>query len=225
MQQFRHYSFDLWNTIIKPNPEYKRQRMRYFHIYCLKRGVLKDGEEIEQTFRDVWKYFDSVSQLFGKAPNCLEMYAMVIFRLTGSLKDLTPLNMEIMYQELEKIFLEHHPALYDADTLPVLEELQLRGKTLSLLSNTSFIRGNTLEKVLENLDVKHRFMFRLYSDQIGYSKPCRECFRLVDDKLPYDVEDVIHVGDNELADGAGAQEYGFGHVIINSNQFTIKDLL
>jgi len=225
MQQHKHYSFDLWDTLIKPNPRFKKERAKYFHTICHKMGLLRNRDEIEDTFKEVWKYFDSISKLFGKAPNYLEMYAMVIFRLTGSLKNLTPLKMQLMYKDVEKLFLENPPSLYDEDTYGVLEELQIRGKTLSLLSNTSFIHGDTLDQVLEILDIKHRFVFRLYSDKIGYSKPCQECFRMVDDKLPYDVEDIIHVGDDIVNDGMGAQEYGFSHMIINSNQFTIKDLL
>jgi len=230
--QHKHYSFDLWDTLIRPNPEYKEQRKRYFHIYLLtKHGILRNGDEIEEAFQETWKYFDQVSRLFGKAPNCLEMYAMVLFKLTGKLTNLTPLKMELIYKELEQLFLKYPPTLYDNDTKDVLQELKMRAKTMSLLSNTSFIRGKTLDVVLETLGIKNHFLFRIYSDELGYSKPHRECFRAVDDKLPYDIEDVMHVGDSELYDGAGAHEYGFGYMIINQPKhqagahYTIKDLL
>ena len=227
--EYRHYSFDLWGTLIRANERFKKKRLEYFHSYFLRRGCLVPTDEIEAIIVNVWKYFDALSQMNGKSPDALEMYAMVIFRATGNLKGITPLEMAVIYNDIEKIFLENPPTLWDEDTKPVLKELALRGKTMSLLSNTSYTKGSTLSIVLGRMGILQKFLFTLFSDEHNLSKPNREFFRMVDKLLPYDVEDIIHVGDNELCDGIGAQEYGFGHLIINQPQsrplYTIKDLL
>lgn len=225
MKVYTHYSFDLWGTLIKPNPEFKKKRAGYFHIYFLKHGVFRTGDEIDEAFRSVWAYFDRYSQLFNKAPNPMEMYAMLIFKLRGSLKDISRLEMQFLYKDVEMLFLAYPPTLYDDDTLPVLQELRLRDKSLSLLSNTSFIKGSTLDKVLETLNIKEHFLFRLYSDEIGFSKPGEECFSMVHEKSSHPKDKIIHVGDDDSTDGIGALYYGFDHMIINTTELTIKDLL
>lgn len=229
MQQFKHYSFDMWGTLIKPNPEYKQKRGEYFVEHLKRKSAIIDIESVDPVMLDVWEYFDKCSKLFGRAPNPLEMYAMVVFRLTGSLENVTPLDISLMYRDLERIFLKYHPTLYDDDTARVIQELYERGNTLSILSNTSFIKGNTLSQVLDKLDVGKFFSFQGYSDEIGFSKPHHNVFRYVDEmvkmRFGHEVEDVIHIGDKELEDGQGAYEYGFGHMVINSNSYTIKDLL
>lgn len=223
--EYRHYSFDMWNTLIKPNPNFSKMRTHHMHINLLKQGKLVDGEKIDMAFREVGEYHDSYCEMTGKSPDAFDLYAMVLYKLKGNLKSIKSLDIELLYKEIEEIFLQNPPALYDEDTLDVLNELQKRGKTMSILSNTAFIRGDTLDKVLKMYGIYDHFVFTFYSDQFDLSKPNMEFFRKVDYELPYDTEHVIHVGDNELADRIGAQEYGFGHMIINSNSYTIKDLL
>lgn len=225
MTDYKHYSFDFWNTLFRSNPEFKKERTRYFHLYLLKKGSLIDGDTIDRTFSEVADYFNNVSKLFGKAPNALEMYAMVIFKLTGSFKNISQLEMELVYKEVEKLFLYNPPLIYDDDTINVLRELSIRGKTLSILSNTCYIRGNTIDKMLEMKGLKNIFSFRLYSDDIGYSKPSKQSFMALDSRTKYLAQDIIHVGDDQVNDGNGATDYGIAHRIINSNSFTIKDLL
>ena len=224
MHSYRHYSFDLWYTLIKTNPKnsFKHERAKHIHQ---KYGKNLEYLEVYRIIREVEKWGDAINQMNGKCISPLEMYAMIIFKIQGHLGGISTLDMEILYKELEIMFLEHHPVIYDENTIAVLDELIARGKTLSLLCNTGFIRGKTLDMLLEKLGIRDKFLFRIYSDEVGLSKPNREIFRLVNKELPYDTEDIIHIGDNPIADGVGAQEYGFGHMIINSNSYTIKDIL
>jgi putative hydrolase of the HAD superfamily len=226
MHTIRHYSFDLWLTLIKSDGEYKKARAKHIWKWCYIRQASTDSwEDVAQIIRDVEKWGDAINQMNGKSISPLELLAMVVFRVQGHLKNISMLDMEVLYKELEDLFFKHPPVIYSEETIPVLDELTSRGKTLSLLSNTGFIRGKTLDKLLDQLGIKDKFMFRIYSDEVNLSKPNRDIFRKVDDELAYNVEDIMHVGDNILADGIGAQEYGFAHMIINSNHLTIKDLL
>ena len=230
MKQFKHYSFDVWNTLIRRNEEYREKREEYFHFYFLKRGVKLEKGRLDEVMVEVWDYFDQHSKLFGKAPNPLEMYAMLIFRVTGKLTGISVLEMQSLYADLERLFLKYPPSLYDNNTRFVLEELDKRGKTLSILSNTSFIKGSTIKQALEILDIDKHFKFMLFSDVLGFSKPHEVCFQEVASNvasihgiIPSD--DIIHIGDKELEDGQGAYEAGFAYLVINSNSYTIKDLL
>lgn len=223
--EYRHYSFDLWGTLIRGNPKFKTERAKYFQRYTNKHGRVLSLDYVESIITEVWRYFDALSRMNGKSAQSLDMYAMVIFRLKGDLEGITPLEISGVYRTMERLFLENPPSLYDEDTKFVLEELALRGKTMSLLSNTSYTKGSTLSFLLRSMGILDKFLFTLFSDETGLAKPNREFFRMVDRSLSYDTEDIIHIGDDELCDGIGAQEYGFGHMIINSNSYTIKDLL
>jgi putative hydrolase of the HAD superfamily len=228
MSQYHHYSFDLWDTLIKSNEYYKKRRAYHLHYHIKKLGVTVTIEQIEETIKEVWRYYDMLSKFNGRAPDAFDMYAMVIFRLTGSLKGISQLEMQLLYKELERIFFDYPPSLYDEDTKGVLEELQSRGKTLSILSNTSYIRGSTLDIVLEQLGIKERFLFRLYSDKIEWSKPSNGAYMALEEAVISHgggMDTTLHIGDDVINDGEGAKEYGFNFKIINSNQLTIKDLL
>lgn len=221
---YRHYSFDMWGTLLQPNPEFTGKRVEYFYTKMLKSGIIISLHDISQILNDIGKLYDALSLMNGKSPDAIEMYAHAIFRMQGNLKDITPLAMEIVYKEIESIFLENPPLLYP-DTKSVLDELKLRAKTLSILSNTAYIRGNTLDKVLDMYDIKSHFMIRCYSDQYDLSKPNPAFFNVVHRQLPYSKESILHVGDNEVLDFRGATEFGWNGILINSNRLTIKDLL
>jgi putative hydrolase of the HAD superfamily len=59
------------------------------------------------------------------------------------------------------------------------------------------------------------FDFQIYSDECGFSKPNKKIFDLIHKEMPnMDKTQILHVGDNEIADYKGAIEYGFkAHLI------------
>lgn len=226
MHQYKHYSFDMWGTLIKPNDDFTLYRAG--HIWSNYNGKDENKKthlQVVAIIREVGKYADEWNLFTGRSMSPLEMYTMVLYRVRGTLNGLTRLTLELLYKEIEQIFLQYHPTVYSDDTIPALEELRRRGKYMSILSNTAYIRGATLNKVLRMLNIATYFNFAVYSDTHDLSKPNYELFRVVGDKSPFHTEDIIHVGDSEIMDGAGAHEAGFGHFIINSNSYTIKDLL
>lgn len=227
MHLHKHYSFDVWGTLIYRNDEYRQAREEYFKRFFMRKGRTLESGELDKMMIDVWNYFDQRSKLFGHAPNPLEMYAMVIFRITGKLDGISMLEMHSLYADLERLFLTHPPYLF-SDTKEVLEELKNRGRTLSILSNTSYIKGSTITKALEIREISDLFKFQLYSDEVGYSKPHEKFFKKIEVYLREDDIDnteIIHVGDKELEDAQGAHDAGFDYFVINSNSYTIKDLL
>lgn len=222
----RHYSFDLWMTLIKSNPTFKNARARYLH------GRLCEGGKIPLTIEEIKDIVNQVdvecnarNEMSGEHINALEMYAMVVFRMQGHLKNVSLPQLQVMYNDIKEIFYQYPPTYYDGNTILVLEELKERGFTMSILSNTGFITGGTLLPVLKNLRISNKMMFMDFSDKTGYSKPSGRAFRNAHKQLAYQREEVMHVGDNEDADGIGAKFYGFIPQIINSNSLTIKDLL
>jgi putative hydrolase of the HAD superfamily len=105
------------------------------------------------------------------------------------------------------------------------------------LSNTGFILGQTLNKMFEQnfkihvpgLNLNHIFSYKLYSDEIGVSKPHSGAFRAMktEARQRHSVmsHEILHVGDNPFADEMGAKRAGCDAYLINSNSNKIQDLL
>ena len=95
----------------------------------------------------------------------------------------------------------------------MFKEVTNQGKSINILSNTAFIKGKVLRKILEHYDLAEYLKFQIYSDEVGFSKPNTEIFKLVFDEVnkykKIEKKDVLHIGDNSIADYNGALKFGF----------------
>lgn len=231
MKTYKHYSFDLWLTLIKSNPVFKKERALFFHKWLNANG--KSLEEVEKTFRKVDLMSNAINQKSGKNLDVEELYLMIIYELNGSNSIFEDLDMEWLLHEMEQLFFQYIPTIYHPETLSTLHKLkEIPDVSMSILSNTAFIKGSTLRVVLERLGMAHFFDFQLYSDEVNISKPNIEFFTLMIEKIYHKrlndnltFDDVIHVGDNKIADIDGANKLGINSFLINSNLNTIADLL
>ena len=231
MRTYRHYSFDLWLTLIKSNPIFKKERASFFfkHLNSSKKTL----EEVELIFRKIDLMCNAINQKSGGNLTAEEMYLMVVYEINGSNSTFENLDIEWLLHEMEQLFFQYIPTIYNAETIPTLNTLkEIPDVSMSILSNTAFIKGSTLRIVLEKLEMAHFFDFQLYSDEVNMSKPNYEFFALMIEKIYYKrqhdnliFDDVIHVGDNVIADIEGANNLGINSFIINSNHKTIADLL
>ena len=231
MKTYKHYSFDLWLTLIKSNPIFKKERASFFYKHLNADG--KSLEEVESVFRKVDLMSNAINQKSGGNLAAEEMYLMVIYELNGSNSTFENLDIEWLLHEMEQLFFQYIPTIYNAETLSTLCIIkEIPDVSMSILSNTAFIKGSTLRIVLEKLGMAHFFDFQLYSDEANLSKPNYDFFALMIEKIYYKrqhdnlvFDDVIHVGDNVIADIEGANNLGINSFLINSNHKTIADLL
>ncbi len=227
---YLHYSFDLWLTLIKSNPAFKPARSRYFHQHFNRQG--KSLEEVIAAFRRIDLLGNSINECVGKNLEAEEMYLMVIHELNGESLPLREVDLPALNSAMEALVLEHHPILYSADVCDVLAQLQQRpGVTMNLLSNTGFIKGETLRKVLAKLLLDRFFCFQLYSDEVRLSKPAPAFFDMVvegAEKYRGEVlqrQQILHIGDNAFTDLAGAQKAGMAALLIHSNHVPLSAVL
>ena len=103
---------------------------------------------------------------------------------------------------------------------------------MSILSNTGFIKGVTLRKVLKELNIDQYFDFQLYSDEVGLSKPNPALFNLMiqqikmfNNEKDVPLNSIVHIGDNPAADIAGADAAGIESFLVNSNHVPLTSLL
>ena len=100
----------------------------------------------------------------------------------------------------------------------LFEEIVEQEKTISVLSNTAFIKGVTLRKLMSYYELENYFSFQIFSDETGFSKPNKEIFQLVYNQIEIlksvEKKEVLHIGDNIIADYNGAIEFGFDALLI-----------
>jgi putative hydrolase of the HAD superfamily len=230
MKHIKHFSFDLWFTLIKSNPAFKKERARYFytHFNTLKKSL----ETVELIFRQVDIMCNAVNEKTGNNIAAEEMYLMVIYQMNDTLDPFAQLDMTALYAEMEQLIFKHIPTVFSQETYTCLDRLkQQAGITLNILSNTAFIKGATLRKINEQLSLAPYFDFQLYSDETGVSKPNAAMYQLllqqvidIRNDAPIAPHEILHVGDNPTADINGAVSFGINAFQINSNGQLITNL-
>ena len=231
MPFYKHYSFDLWLTLIRSNPLFKIERTRFF--YDNFNYGKKTLEEVALIFRQVDIMCNNINEKTGQNIDAEEMYLMVISMQNDYMFPVKDINMKSLADEMEDLLFKHIPFLYSFETADVLKRLKQSGEnTISILSNTGFIKGKSLRKVLKHLELDAFFDFQLYSDEAGMSKPNRDFFQLMLDKIfefnkerEIDLREIIHIGDNPKADIEGANSIGINSLLINSNNISILCLV
>ncbi|SHE85377.1 HAD family hydrolase [Pedobacter caeni] len=230
MPFYKHYSFDLWLTLIKSDPAFKTERTKYFQANF--NSTKKTIEEVALIFRHVDLMVNAMNEKTGKNIDSDEMYLMVISIINNYSTAFQDIDLEGLYLEMEALLLKHMPLLYCSECIDVLSQLKESGlSTVSILSNTGFIKGVTLRKVLKHLNLDSLLDFQLYSDEFRLSKPNPQFFQLMLDHidrkkhLQIDLKEIIHIGDNPIADVRGAEAIGINSLLINSNHLSISNLL
>lgn len=226
---YQHYSFDLWLTLIKSNPYFKIERTKIFHRDFNPTG--KSIDEVAKAFRQVDLMCNAVNENTGKNIDADEMHLMVISLINDNQLSLADIDAAKLYQDMEKLLFYYMPVVYSSVTIPTLQHLkQQSGSTFSLLSNTGFIKGVTLRKILAELKMNEYFDFQLYSDEAGMSKPNPALFDLMLQHIKQinkniNLNSIIHIGDNPKADIEGANAAGIKSLLINSNNQSILSLI
>jgi putative hydrolase of the HAD superfamily len=229
MKVYKHYSFDLWLTLIRSNPDFKKQRAKYFyqHYNFNHKTLLK----VETIFRQVDLMCNAMNERSGKNIDADEMYLMVISMLNDHQSNLRDIDLAELEKDMEAMLFNYLPQVYSSETILHLERIKYVGDpSVSLLCNTGFIRGATLRKVLKELSLDQYLDFQLYSDEEGMSKPNIRFFELMLNMIDrkrhkaLKLNEVVHIGDNLYADYWGAKAVGIDSIVINSNELTISCL-
>lgn len=207
---YSHLSFDLWLTLIKSNPEFKTKRNLLFKFFF---DVDCTIEKVNETVRYYDVLCNNINERTGLNIDTYEIYYLILNALNVDINKFGTDKLEIFYKETELLFIKYKPLLLYPNTKRLFDEITNQEKTISILSNTAFIKGNTLRKVLSYYELGDYFKFQIYSDEVGLSKPNDKIFQLVHDQAnkikKISKKEVLHIGDNIVADYNGAINFGF----------------
>jgi len=225
--KIKHFSFDLWLTLIRSNPEFKKERIRHFTLnYNHKK---KSEFEIKLVFETVDKMCNAINQKTGGNICSDEMYLMVLYLINEGNIEIQNFDLNSLKLEMEILFFKYPPIPIYESILNDLIELKNRTKaSFSISSNTAFIDGKLLRILLNNIGFAPLFEFQIYSDEIGLSKPNLAFYlkmyaeaELLHNQL--NKVQIAHIGDNIIADIKGAQSFGLKAIDIN--KFKIKEII
>lgn len=222
----RHVSLDLWLTLIRSNPAFKPARTRLFMEHFGIPGPISAGHE---AFNKYDRLFNVINEATGLNLTRHQMLYSILAHL-GKDVEAVPLSMlDGFFEACDALFFEHRPQLMDPGTAATLNAMREAGITVSILSNTGFIHGGSLRKMMPLLGLEGCFDFQLYSDELGLSKPSphafAEVYRRATEIRPLESLEILHLGDNRKADYDGARSVGMSALLLDPENDRITDLL
>lgn len=223
------YSFDLWNTLIKSNPEFRKKRIKILQEFCD-----HNDEYINNVINDVKKDCDVNIEKYGLSYTNIDVYNIILTQLNIDVNCIRIknklANMYGIYDSsciakmfstiFDELFLNHLPIL-DNDTISTLSTLKNNcNKRLILSSNTVLISGNTLRLALDKLEILKYFDDFVFSDEIYASKPSPLFFKHVQCKAMCINKNIMHIGDNFTTDFMGSTNFGMQSYLVNGKTAT-----
>jgi putative hydrolase of the HAD superfamily len=215
---YKAFSFDLWNTLIVSNPAFKGEQVRLLADFW---QISPDILAPQLTYLD--KDLDKKAEKKGVQTNFAERLRLLAQKLACHLP--TEAEARFLEDEQERLFLANLPTLSEPNVGELLQHLHEAGKILFLVSNTGFIAGKTLQRAMQMLGIDAHWQARLFSDEIGYSKPDKRIFEPLfqfDNLLP---QNILHIGDNFLTDYYGARKNGLFSFLYTKNLRTFEPKL
>lgn len=220
IHSFQHFSFDLWLTLIRSNPLYKKKRALLFKEYF---SLKASAEDTLQTLRHYDVLCNQISERTGLHFHRSRIYQRVLKQLRGDGEKTDEGILQDFCKQSDELFLQYKPSLVYPDIYTLLNKICSQGKTLSILSNTAFIHGDVMRRLLLHYELSDFFSFQLYSDETGYAKPHPKMFEAVFENAQKTAKmlrkQIVHIGDNEAADFNGAQKAGFHSILIKPTQY------
>lgn len=213
----QHISFDLWMTLIQSHPEFKKKRAELFCRFF----SVKNLEAAEKAIRKVDLMANHINETSGGNIDSLELYMLVLQDVSSDWKSFKQEALQSFYAETGLLFKTYAPLPVDDSITGALQMITDSGITMNILSNTGFIKGRMLRHSLAQLGWSQYFLFTIFSDETGHSKPHNLMFETVWNRVgaiksyagKIEKKNILHFGDNPFADVGGAEKFGFSSAL------------
>lgn len=222
-KEIKIISFDLWHTIIKPNRAFRVQR-----VAALAKVLDQTpSPELEKLMLDTDQELDLQTDATGRQFGCITRTQILAQRLHY----VKPIDFEWLYARINEAFLQAPPSLIEHTFPEALQQLRDKNYKITLLSNTGFVEGKTLRLFFKDLKINNLFDLLLFSDEHDMAKPQPAFFQKIPQHFGCEAAQVLHIGDNPVADYAGALDSGMNALLFapesntNSTDFQLINSL
>jgi HAD superfamily hydrolase (TIGR01509 family) len=221
MPRIRVVSFDLWDTVFADDSDEPKRRRQGLPPKRIERRDLVAQflsghapvdralvdcayDTADSAFREVWHHQHYTWPV--------EVRLRVL--LAGLKRELPAPELAELVRLHEDMELRVRPDLVPgvADALTMLA----RNYTLIVVSDAIFSPGRALRELLAGYGLRDLFSAFVFSDEVGCSKPAPAVFRRASELAGCRLDEMVHIGDREHNDIAGAKDAGVHAVLVTA---------
>jgi putative hydrolase of the HAD superfamily len=210
-------TFDWWGTIAVIPPRSEAGAMRNLRITRLEAVLSDRGFQPARTV--LFDAYDRQGELLEgmwaehrELPPEEQVRAFIRFAGLDAADDGV---LAAVGEAISGAIVQRPPPLF-SDIEGTLKALATRGLAIGLISNTGRSWGRFLSEVQDAAGIGRYFRTRVYSDEFGVRKPDARIFEAALRGLGLSPHEVVHVGDDVIADVAGAKAVGMRAVWFNT---------
>jgi HAD superfamily hydrolase (TIGR01549 family) len=223
MARIKWVSFDLWGTLMVSHPEHSAARNKVIEMFLYREGLKEDlGWSPGSSIKSSKALLDTMMEVTGHqiSPELCIMHMMIALGVQPD--RITMRHIKDLETDLYTVF-ERYPPKYLPHVHEILQEIDEMGVGMSILSNTSRIRGSALKIHLAKTGLSTYFGFMIFSDEFGLAKPHSHilykvqelCYNPSKSGDVVELDEILHVGDNVRTDGA-ARKVGMQVLLLNT---------
>lgn len=199
-------TIDCWGTLLTASPVFSTSKIVLTRKFFPSRQPI----EVMTAFWETKQVFNNIIEKTGMQPKREYIFQFLFTQLGGKYTRL-PL-MRIYMAEYESLALLCPPSIYSDETRQYLTNLDLISE-LAICSNTMFLSGKCLRKMLDSVGISSVFKHMRFSDEAGVAKPHPDMY----------MRSQFHIGDHQITDYEGPLAAKSTPFLINSNTQTLKD--
>lgn len=190
-------TFDFWNTLFRDANGPPRQQMR---IDAFVKATGLDEARVDAALQDVWSEFgrhhkEEQCTLGPRDAVCMAAQALNVTLDPEAEQDLTEVfGTAILAYSPEIIEGADEAVRVAADFGPI-----------AIISDSGVSPGSSLRELLNRANLSRYFTTMVFSDEVGVAKPQAPMFEAASRGLGVPMTDLLHIGDLEHTDIAGAK--------------------
>ncbi len=210
-------TFDWWHTIAEtPWPDYdahmRRIRVERIAQAFADRGLVVEPDVLYGAYD---RHTDLLAENWKKNVDLSGEEQIRAFLEFAGLDGSDPYLADALAASFGEAIRTKLPILYP-HIGATLATLKREGYRVGLVSNTGRTWGRFLRPIQDDLGVGKYFDDRVFSDEIGIRKPEPRIFEASLEHLGLRPEEVVHVGDDVVADISGSKGVGMRAVWFNT---------
>ncbi|MHA1675407.1 MAG: HAD family hydrolase [Promethearchaeota archaeon] len=203
-------SFDLWQTLIEDNFQFLA-RSQILQKFLENRGITLPLDQVKETYLAKCAGYE---EYVTEAHNYRHIpFQERFLRFFDNFNiSITEVEMQSFSAQFNQAFLQNPPKVYPG-VVDVLPRIAQKYK-LIIISDTGFIYGTTMRKLLESYGILQFFDKSYFSDETEVYKPHPKPFNLAKSYFGYENAEFVHVGDRIETDVIGANQQGWMSILV-----------
>lgn len=196
----RAITFDYWNTLFRDANSAARQDIR---ISAVAKMTGVPEKDVAGALKTVWAEFGRCHEREQRT-----MTPHDAVRMTGE-----ELNIRIDAPVAETLARVFATAVVVYSPVPIKDALDAVKAAaelmpVGLISDTGVSPGSSLQYIMDRHGFTAHFAALTFSDEVGVAKPQAPMFEITAKKIGVKPDELLHIGDLEYTDIAGAQALG-----------------